>query len=116
MNSVTLKEAILREYALEESEFESFVLKKTLFFRVRLIRPIVRFFFPEYLFNERRLIEKVGRAMTLREIQEEVDFYQHKYVVNHTMKDALRFRLSGLKLMSLANRTFQNHLEGSQRS
>ena len=114
MQPVTLKEAILKEYTLSEAEFESFVLRKTLFFRVRVVRPIIRFFFPEYLFNERRLVEKIGQTTTLREVQEEVDFYQHKYVVNFTMKDALRFRISGLKLMSLANHAFQQVHNSSQ--
>lgn len=106
MNSKTLKEAICHQYNIEERDFEKFVLKRTLFFRVRLIRPLIRFFYPDYLFNERRLVEKIGKTTNLREIQGEVDFYQHKYVVNFVMKEALRFRISGMKIMSLANKAF----------
>jgi hypothetical protein len=106
MNSKTLKEAICHQYNLEERDFEKFVLKRTLFFRVRLIRPLIRFFYPDYLFNERRLVEKIGKTKNLTEIQGEVDFYQHKYVVNFVMKEALRFRISGMKIMSLANKVF----------
>jgi hypothetical protein len=52
-------------------------------------------------------VEKVAEAESLREIQEEVDFYQHKYVVNSVIKDALRFRLSGMRIMSMAHKAFK---------
>ena len=107
MHNVTLKEAVCKVHHLEEKKFVPFVLKKCLFRRARIIMPVVRFFYQDYLFNESRLVEKVAEARSLREIQEEVDFYQHKYVVNLIMKDALRFRLSGMRLMSLANEAFQ---------
>lgn len=89
----------------------AFMMKRTLFRRVRLIRPVVQVFFPHYLFNEEKLIEKIASAHNLKEIQQEVDFYQHKYVVNSVLKDALRFRISGMRVMSIANQAF-NHLAG----
>ncbi|MEX0330942.1 MAG: hypothetical protein AB3N64_05905 [Puniceicoccaceae bacterium] len=85
------------------------MMKRTLFRRVRIVRPFIRIFFPHYLFNEEKLIENIASAENLREIQKEVDFYQHKYVVNSVFKDALRFRISGMRIMSIANRAF-NHL------
>lgn len=108
MSQESFKSAVCRLYEIKESQYDSFVLKRSLFRRVRMVRPFIRFFYPDYLFNERRLVEKVGRAHNLREIQEEVDFYQHKYVVNFIMKDALRFRISGMRLMSLANKAFHH--------
>ena len=106
MEPLSLKQAILQQYNLNEQEFEKFVLKRTLFLRVRLIRPIVELVHPDFLFNERRLIENAGKATRLREVQEEVDFYQHKYVVNFLMKEALKFRLSGMKLIRFAHEVF----------
>ncbi|MGA1205445.1 MAG: hypothetical protein ACO3ZW_06530 [Opitutales bacterium] len=108
MNSVTLKEAICQEFDLKEQDFVGFVLRKTLFKRVLLVFPVVKVFFPDFLFNERRLVEKIADATNLTEIQDEVDFYQHKFVVNFVMKEALRFRISGMKIMRLANRVFQS--------
>ena len=107
MNSVTLKQAICHQYNLNEQDYVHFVLRRSLFKRVLLVRPFINIFFPDFLFNEQRLVEKIADATQLREIQDEVDFYQHKYVVNFTMKEALRFRLSGMKIMRLANRAFQ---------
>ena len=103
---LTLKQAILDQYNLNEQDFEKFVLKRTLFLRVRLIRPIVQLVHPDFLFNERRLIEKAGRTIEIKEILQEVDFYQHKYVVNFVMKEAFKFRLSGMKLIRLAHMVF----------
>ncbi|MGC9449864.1 MAG: hypothetical protein ACP5I4_00335 [Oceanipulchritudo sp.] len=108
MQPVTFKEAVCRLYHLKDAHYQVFVLRRSLFKRVRLVRPLVQFFHPDFLFNELRLIEKIARAHNLREVQEEVDFYQHKYVVNFFLKDALRFRLSGMRLMSLANKAFQH--------
>jgi hypothetical protein len=88
------------------------MLKRTLFKRVRLVRPVIQFLYPEYLFNEKRLLEKIGEAESMKEIQDEVDFYQHKYVVNSVMKDALRFRISGMKIMSIANKAFNQKAGG----
>lgn len=109
MQAVDLKTGVCSLYQVKEDQYKTFMLKRTLFRRVRLIRPLVQFFFPNYLFNEERLIEKIASAENLKEIQQEVDFYQHKYVVNSVLKDALRFRISGMRVMSIANQAF-NHL------
>jgi hypothetical protein len=108
MREVTFKKAICQLHGIKESEYLTFVLKRSLFRRARLVRPLMTFFYPDFLFNERRLVERVASAANLREIQEEVDFYQHKFVVNFIMKDAFRFRLSGMRLMRLANKAFQS--------
>lgn len=106
MESVTLKKAITKKYKLEESEFEYFVLNKTLYFRVRLFRPIIRFFNSQFLFNEKRLIEQLANTTSLREVHEEIDFYQHKFVTGFLLKEALRIRISGMKVIRLARDAF----------
>ncbi|NDV62529.1 hypothetical protein G0Q06_08710 [Puniceicoccales bacterium CK1056] len=105
MGDLNFKQALCRHYNIGEDDYVSFVLARSLFKRVRIFLPFIQFFKPQYLFNERRLVEKVGMATTLREIQSEIDFYQHKHVVNFLWRDALRFRLSGMRLMSLATAT-----------
>jgi hypothetical protein len=106
MKKVNFKRAVCQQYGIEEQQYASFVLARSLFKRVRFFSPLIQLFNPHYLFNERRLVEKVAKANSLREIQAEVDFYQHKYVVNFLWKDTLRFRLSGMRLMSLGNEAF----------
>jgi hypothetical protein len=108
MKSVTFKESVCRLHNIKEKHYKAFVLRRSVFKRVRVVRPVVQFFHPDFLFHELRLIEKIADSRNLREIQEEVDFYQHKFVVNFVMKDALRFRLSGMRLMSLANQAFRH--------
>ena len=94
---------------LKEDRFVPFLLRRCLFNRMLVVAPILRLIMPNLLFHERKLLEQVGKAHSLKEIQSEVDFYQHKYVVDSILKDALKFRLSGMKLMRLANRAYSRN-------
>ncbi len=109
MKPVTFKKAVCLQFNVSEASYEHFVLKQTLFNRVRIMRPLLSLLAPNFLFNEKRLVEKVADAESLREIQQEIDFYQHKYVVNSVIKDAFRFRLSGMRIMSMANKVFNSN-------
>ena len=106
MDTNTLHSGVCSLYRLKEEKYKAFMLKHALFRRVRIVRPFIEFFYPDYLFNEKRLVDKIALTENLREIQEEVDFYQHKYVVNSVLKDALRFRISGMRIMHIANEAF----------
>jgi hypothetical protein len=107
MQPVTFKQALCQLQQIDEAKYIEFVLKKALFRRMRIAAPVVRLLYPDFLFHETRLVEKIAGARSMREIQEEVDFYQHKYVVNYLFKEALRFRISGMRLMQLASEAFQ---------
>ena len=104
MPELTFKEAVCDTYSLEEGAYLRFVLKRSLTTRMKLLYPLVGVLHPDFLFNERRLVERIGKASSLREIQEEIDFYHHKFVVSSVARDALRLRLSGMRLMHLANK------------
>lgn len=106
MEPVTFKEAVCNLYGIKPERYEAFMLRRALFFRVRFLRPLIAFFYPDFLFNERRLIRKIANAHNMREVQEEVDFYQHKYVVGFMLKEVLRFRISGMRIMSIANKVY----------
>jgi hypothetical protein len=116
MEVVTFKAALCSLYQLNEESYKTFMLRRTLFRRVKFVSTFIQFFYPDFLFNEKRLVDKVGKAHNLREIQEEVDFYQHKYVVNSAFKDALKFRISGMRIMSLANKAFAHAAANRQPS
>lgn len=115
MEELNFKQAVCQQFRIKDTQYVPFVLGRALFHRVRMVRPLVQFFYPDYLFNERRLVEKVAVAKDLRDIQAEVDFYQHKYVVNFLMKETFQFRLSGMRLMSLANKVFMHANNGRTR-
>ena len=108
MNETPFKQVLCDAYDLDSDKYMSFLLSHTLYFRVRLLHPFIRIFYPDHLFHEKRLIERVARAIDFKEIQDEVDFYQHKYVVHHFFKDTLRFRLSGYRLLTLAADLFKH--------
>ena len=111
MESVTLKEAVIEHYKIDEVAFGKFVLKRTLFLHARLVRPVINFFNSEYLFNEKRLIEQLAKTTSLREVHEEIDFYQHKYVVGFLMKEVFKFRISGMKVIRLAHAAFKQNAD-----
>lgn len=115
MNEQSFKARLCQKYHLSESAYLGFVLKKSLFLRVRLLNPLIHIFSPDYLFNEKRLVERVAAAESMRDIQDEIDFYQHKFVVNFIFKDALRFRLSGYQLLSLAAEVFDSQSQSGER-
>lgn len=106
MKETTFKESVCKLLALKEEAYAKVILKTCLSNRARLLRPLISLISPDFLFNEVRLIEKVAHSTSLREVKEEVDFYQHKFVANFFMKDTLRFRISGVRLISLAQRAF----------
>lgn len=107
MEPITFKEAVCNLYGIHPEKFERFMLRKTLFWRVRFLQPLIEFFHPDFLFNERRLVSKIANAHNMREVQEEVDFYQHKFVVGFVLKEVLRFRISGMRIMIIARKAFQ---------
>ena len=107
MEPYSLKQAVIKRYNLEEHEYESFALNRTLFFRVKVVRPIVRFINTDFLFNENRLIQQLGKTTSMREVSDEIDFYQHKFVAGYLMKEALKFRISGMRVIRLAKEVFQ---------
>ncbi|NBD38558.1 MAG: hypothetical protein GVY10_08320 [Verrucomicrobia bacterium] len=109
------KKIFCRQTGLADDRFVPFLLRRCLFNRFLILSPLLRVVRPNLLFHERRLLEQVGKACSLKEIQNEVDFYQHKYVVNSILKDALKFRLSGMKLMNLANRAYSRNAKAESR-
>ncbi|MFO7725650.1 MAG: hypothetical protein R6V45_08890 [Oceanipulchritudo sp.] len=106
MPEATFKAAVCDYYSMEETAYPAFALRHSLTRRMRILYPFVQVLHPDFLFNERRLIERVAKASSLREIQEEIDFYHHKFVVSSITRDALRLRVSGMQLMHLANKVF----------
>ena len=115
MEHITLQQAVADCFQIRTEKVHRFLLRRSLSNRMRLLYPVVHLIHPDFLFNEIRLVEKVCGATRLREVQEEIDFYHHKYVVNSFAKNAMRLRLSGMRLMSLANKAF-NHARHAARS
>lgn len=107
MSRWTFQKAVCELHGIPEDRYRGLVLRKTLFRRVRLVMPVVGVLNPDFLHHEKRLVERVGAALNVKEVRDEIDFYQHKFVVNSPLKDTLRFRLSGMKLMNLAAEAFR---------
>lgn len=105
MEPLTFKHAVCQAFGIQEKDYVRFVLKRSLSNRARLLYPLIRLLSPDFLFNETRLVEQVGNARSLKEIQQEIDFYHHKFVTESISKDALRFRISGIRLMRLAKKS-----------
>ena len=88
-------------------EFEREVLRKVLFFQARVLRAIARPFRPHSFHAESVLIRQAGDKHALEDIEIDIDFYQHKYVVGRLMRESLRCRVSGRTLIRLARQAFR---------
>lgn len=87
-------------------QFEKEVLGRALTRRARLLRPLVAFFHPEAFHAEKTLVRQAGDKIDFEDIRLDIDFYQHKNVVDSFLRSTLRFRISGIRLQRLAHHAF----------
>lgn len=106
LEPITFKYAVCRLLKCREADYERLVFQKVMFRRARLIGFFISWFHPDFHFQEKLLIRQVAETHSLNEVQADIDFYQHKYVVNSMRRDGLNCRLSGKRLMRLARRAF----------
>lgn len=92
------------EHSVSPDSFEIHLLRRVIFAHFLFVLPFLWILGPNVLHPERRLMILIGRCRTLEEVQNNIDFYQHKNVVNSFWRGPLRFRISGKKLMSIAKR------------
>lgn len=102
MSTPTFKEAFCKAYRISSSQYDRKALFKFLSLRARLAYPFLMLLNPNAFHQERKLVEFVGKAKSLDDIQYDVDFYQHKYVSRSTLRSTWRFRISGKYLLSVA--------------
>lgn len=88
--------------------FERRVLAETLFFPARVLRALVRPFRPHAFYSEFLLVKQAGDKQELEDIQLDVDFYQHKYVVGTLTRESFSLRVSGRQLVKLAHSAFRS--------
>lgn len=91
-----------------EEQFERRVLAETLFFPARVLRALIRPFRPKAFFPEYLLIRQAGDKQQIQDIELDVDFYQHKYVVGSLARESFSLRVSGRQLLRLANYAFRS--------
>lgn len=103
---MTFKRAVCCLLKCEEEDYERLVFQKVMFRRARLIGFFVSWFYPDFHFQEKLLIRQVAETHSLSEVQSDIDFYQHKYVLNSMLRDGFSCRLSGKRLIRLARRAF----------
>ena len=101
---VNFRERYCRAYNCTETEFEEHLLAKVLFKRARLLQKILTPLNGDFLHAERVLVRHVGKNEAIRETQLDVDFYQHKYVVGSFLREDLKVRISGVRLLQIAKR------------
>ena len=96
------KKAYCERFACEEEKFLSHLLCRSFFLPGQFLYLVSRIFVPQAFTGEASLIDHVGRASSVNEVRDELDFYHHKYVSTSTMRGAFYFRVSGQKLIKLA--------------
>lgn len=89
-------------------QFEKRVLAQTLFFQARVLRFIARPFRPHSFHAELVLIKQAGDKQELSDVELDIDFYQHKYVVGKLLRESFNLRVSGRQLLKLARNAFRS--------
>lgn len=107
-NLVNFRELYCRAYQCPEASFEDHLLTQVLFRRARILRRLISPLNQDFLHAERVLVRQVAKNEDIRETQLDVDFYQHKYVVGSLLRDDLKVRISGVRLLQIAKRLLQN--------
>ena len=106
-NQIDFRTAYCKVYDCSVDEFEPRVLRQTLFWHARFLRALVRPMRPESFFAEYLLIKQAGDKILISDVRGDVDFYQHKYVNGFMMRESLKVRVSGRRLIGLARRVFK---------
>jgi hypothetical protein len=98
--------ATCARFGIREQEFQRYLFRRTVFRRAQLIGWLIHPFHPDFLYQERRLIAQVAHAVNLAEVRNEIDFYQHKYVVGSVRREIFSMRLSGQRLLRIAKMAY----------
>ena len=96
------KKVYCDHYRCDASRFHQDLLKRSLFLPGRLFFMFTRVFVPQAFSGESSLIDHVGRANSVNEIRDELDFYHHKHVSQSALKENFFLRVSGQKLIRMA--------------
>jgi hypothetical protein len=102
----SFKDAYCQLRGIDPSAFEQHLFCDVVFLRARIYGLFVQPFYPNLFHNERALIREVGDNTTLGEMKTDIDFYQHKYVVNSLWRDLFKVRVSGQRLLRIARDAF----------
>lgn len=94
-------------------QFEKRLLSETLFFPAKVLRFIAMPFRPQSFHAEYVLMRQAGDKQQIEDIELDVDFYQHKYVVGKLSRESFSLRVSGRKLVRLARYAFK-HAAGNK--
>lgn len=99
-------------YCLQRSckpeRFEREILRRCLFRRAHLLYPWIEWFNGDFFFHERKLIERIGHERNYEDIRHDIDFYQHKFVSTSARRGALRFRISGQRLLGIVRQVMRS--------
>lgn len=105
---IDFRTAFCRSRGISEKQFEEEVLKRTLTWNARLVRPIISLFHPDAFYPEISLVRQAGDKIDFEDIRLDIDFYQHKFVSSSSIRDLFRFRVSGIRLQRLALNAFRS--------
>lgn len=105
--AVTFRTAYCRWCECPEEDFEVRVLAQTLPVTARLLRFFMRPFRPHAFFAEYLLVKQAGDKQSLSDVEIDIDFYKHKYVVGSLARESFRLRVSGRQLLRLARDAFR---------
>ena len=96
------KTAFCERFRCPPEKYPRAVLARSLLFPGWICFFLARLIVADAFRGEHSLAKHVGRASTVREVKDEIDFYHHKYLSETKLRSALGVRVSGQKLIKLA--------------
>lgn len=103
---LTFQDRFCAHFGCDPSRYQTRTLRRGLFLRARLIYWMMHFLRPNFFYEERQLVETIGRKSRVSDIKYDIDFYQHKYVSSSTRRGILHVRLSGNRLLRLVREVY----------
>ncbi|MCC5838635.1 MAG: hypothetical protein JJT96_00810 [Opitutales bacterium] len=102
----TFQDRFCEYFACDPCRYQTRALRRGLFLRARLIYWMMHFLRPDFFYEERKLVETIGRKSRVSDIKYDIDFYQHKYVSSSTRRGILHVRISGNRLLRLVREVY----------
>ncbi len=105
----TFREAFCQYYHCAPEEFVVRATRKALPWRVRLLRPLIRFFKPDYFQPDFEFLERVGTARSWGEVHSaQGAFESNNRLRGGFARNRLKFRASGRRVTALIQRVLEN--------
>jgi hypothetical protein len=100
-----LREAVCESLGCPTEQFEDTVFQLCLYPHARRLARLISAFSPGFFALDRAVIKEAGNAVSVREVQVEIESFAQANRQSGLLRGLLRIRLSGRRLLHLATKS-----------